>query len=151
MAAMTDSAPQRQVHLNEHASYDSAYSAQPVSRRSSTTVRSGSSPRTMPEPSLGCQIAPHYNREQWPYNSDSDSTDTESEIESPTQGESIDATYDIEKAETQHSRGITPALSKVNTQRSRRSRKDAVQAPVGFWHWQMVRLLLVRIHSLLTS
>lgn len=91
----------------------------------------------MPEPTLGCQIAPHYDREQWPYNSDSNSTGTESEDDRPIH-EVIDDAFAMEKAETQHSRGITPTLSKVNTQRSRRSRKETPQAPVGFWHWQMV-------------
>ena len=91
----------------------------------------------MPDPTLGCQIAPHYDREQWPYNSDSDTTDTESEAESPQ--EQVEEPLDIEKAETQHSRGLNPALSKINTQRSKRSRRDAPQEPVGFWHWQMVR------------
>lgn len=95
----------------------------------------------MPEPTLGCQIAPHYDREQWPYNSnsDSDTTDTESEADSPAQEQIGNDALAIDKAETQHSGAVTPALSKVNTQRSRRSRKDAPQAPVGFWHWQMVR------------
>jgi hypothetical protein len=91
------------------------------------------------EPALGCQIAPHYDHEQWPYNTDSDSTDSESEAESPVQSGIANDELAIEKAETQHSRGINPALSKVNTQRSRHSRKDAPQEPVGFWHWKMVR------------
>lgn len=93
----------------------------------------------MPEPALGCQIAPHYDHEQWPYNSDSETTDTESEAESPEHETTGEDALTIEKAETQHSHGITPALSKINTQRSRRSRKDAPQPAVGFWHWQMVR------------
>ncbi|KAJ4987813.1 MNNG and nitrosoguanidine resistance protein [Stagonosporopsis vannaccii] len=99
----------------------------------------------MREPTLGCQIAPHYDREQWPYNTESDTTDTESEAESPVREEAVDRELAIEKAETQHSRGITPALSKINTQRSKRSRKDAAQDPVGFWHWQMAG---VRLHVL---
>ncbi|KAH6629862.1 hypothetical protein C7974DRAFT_311897 [Boeremia exigua] len=103
----------------------------------------------MPEPTLGCQIAPHYDREQWPYNSDSESdgTGTGSEAESPAQEEAVRDALAIEKAETQHSRGITPALSKINTQRSRRSRKDVAQTPVGFWHWKMagVRLHVLRL------
>jgi hypothetical protein len=93
---------------------------------------------TMPKPTLGCQIAPdyqHYNSE-----SESESTDTESEANSPAH-EVGDDVFPIEKAETQYSRGITPALSKINTQRSRASRKQAAQAPVGFWHWEMVRKL----------
>ena len=88
----------------------------------------------MPEPTLGCQIAPDYQH----YNSESESTDTESEANSPAR-EVGDDVFPIEKAETQYSRGITPALSKINTQRSRASRKQAAQAPVGFWNWQMVR------------
>lgn len=91
---------------------------------------------TMPEPTLGCQIAPDYQN----YSSESESTDTESEANSPAH-EVCDDVFPIEKAETQYSRGITPALSKINTQRSRASRKQAVQAPVGFWHWEMVREL----------
>lgn len=93
----------------------------------------------MSEPTLGCQIAPYYEREQWPYSSGSDTTDTESEAESPAQEEAVNDALAIDKAETQHSRGITPALSKINTQRSRRGNNAAPQAPVGFWHWQMVR------------
>ena len=103
----------------------------------STTARSDLVPGRMPEPTLGCQIAPHYNHD---YDSDSDTTDTESEVESPVQEGITSNVLTIEKAETQHSRGITPALSKINTQRSRRSRKDAQPEPVGFWHWQMVTL-----------
>jgi hypothetical protein len=93
----------------------------------------------MSEPTLGCQIAPHYSHEQWLYNSDStDTTDSESEADSPTREQAIDDGLAIEKTETQHSRGLDPALSKVNTQRSRRSRKDAPQEPASFWHWSMV-------------
>lgn len=102
---------------------------------SSTTARSDLIPERMPEPTLGCQIAPHYNHD---YDSGSDTTDTESEVGSPVQEAITRNALAIEKAETQHSRGITPALSKINTQRSRRSRKDAPPEPVGFWHWQMV-------------
>lgn len=107
--------------------------------RSSTTARSELVPAQMPEPTLGCQIAPHYDHEQWPYNSDSDPTDSESDAESSTRAEVADEALAIEKAETQHSRGVTPALSKLNTQRSGRSRRDVAQKPVGFWDWQMVR------------
>ena len=119
-------------------STDSQLSRRP-SIRSSTTARSGLSPSNMPEPTLGCQIAPNYHREPWPYNSDSDSTDTESEAESPAEEGTINDALAVEKAETQHSRGITPALSKINTQRSRRRSNAGPQPPVGFWHWQMVR------------
>src|SRR5690242_1117926 len=94
---------------------DSPNSPLPSSPRSSTTARSGAVPNTMREPTLGCQIAPHYDREQWPYNSDSDDTDTESEAESPAQQDLVNDALAIEKAETQLSRGITPALSKINT------------------------------------
>lgn len=118
--------------------HTSSASARPASLRSSTTARSSHVPHKMPEPTLGCQIGPHYDREQWPYNSDSDTTDSESEAGSPQ--EQIEEALAIEKKETQHSCGITPALSKINTQRSKRSHKEvAPQAPVGFWHWQMVR------------
>lgn len=131
-------------HMQGHAS---GYldSPPPSSLKSSTTARSGPIPATMPEPTLGCQIAPHYDREQWPYNSETDSADTESEAEGPVREEVVNDALSIEKAETQRSRGITPALSKINTQRSRRSRKNAAQAPVGFWHWQMAG---VRLHVL---
>ncbi|UPX17674.1 uncharacterized protein EKO05_0008015 [Ascochyta rabiei] len=101
----------------------------------------------MSEPTLGCQIAPHYHHEQWLYNSDSGSTDSESEAERPVQEGIADDALAIEKVDTQHSRGVTPALTKISTQRSRRSRKDASQDPVGFWNWQMagVRLHVLRL------
>lgn len=110
-----------------------------LSIQSSSTARSGLLPSNMPEPTLGCQIAPNYDREQWPYNSDSDSTDSESEPGSPVEHGALDDALAIEKAETQHSRGITPALSNINTQRSRRKSNLGPQSPASFWNWQMVR------------
>lgn len=109
--------------------------------RSSTTVLA---PSSMPEPTLGCQIAPNYDREQWLHTSDSDTIDTESEAESEAESRAdagtINDALPIENAETQHSRGLTPALSKINTQRSRRRSNATPLPPAGFWHWQMVRL-----------
>lgn len=104
-----------------------------------STFRSSTTAPSMPEPTLGCQIAPNYDREQWLHTSDSDTTDSGSEAESRADEETVDDALPIEKAETQHSQGITPALSKINTHRSRR-RSNAAPPPAGFWHWQMVRL-----------
>ena len=108
-----------------------------IAPRSSTTARSDFVPERMSGPTLGCQIAPHYHHD-YDSDSDSDTTDTESEVGSPVQEEITGNALNIEKAETQHSHGITPALSKINTQRSRRSRKDSPPEAVGFWNWQMV-------------
>lgn len=100
----------------------------------------------MPAPTLGCQIAPNYDHSQWPYNSD-DSSETESEteehvIEAIESASSAQHELDIEKAETQcDTCGIAPASRPTTLQRgrSKSSRKEPPQTPVGFWHWQMVR------------
>ncbi|KAF9692622.1 hypothetical protein EKO04_009744 [Ascochyta lentis] len=133
------------VHVSQKEKDPKTQDFSSASFRSSTKARSGIAPANMSEPTLGCQIAPNYDDEQWPYNNDSDSTGSESDAESPVHDGIGNDALPIERAETQHSRGITPALSKVNTQRSRRSRKDATQEPVGFWHWQMAG---VRLHVL---
>ncbi|KAH7077425.1 hypothetical protein FB567DRAFT_563451 [Paraphoma chrysanthemicola] len=74
-------------------------------------------------PTLGCQIAPSYNHEEWPYNSDSSSEDTqEDEAEAPP---------------------TRPAT--LQQGRTRSSRKEAPLEPVGFWHWSMAG---VRLHVL---
>lgn len=133
--------PDRRMQTCPASTISQPFSTRPASSRSSTTAHTALVPTNMPEPTLGCQIAPHYDREQWPYNSESDTTDTESEAESTAQEHAVNDELAIEKAETQHSRGITPALSKINTQRSRRRSNAAPQPPVGFWHWQMVRFV----------
>jgi hypothetical protein len=110
------------------------------------------------QPTLGCQIAPSYNHEDWPYNSDS-STDDDSGADDVAQEEEErqqvrrDHT-DIEKAETaadaerlHHdnptpSRGIRPVTS---TRTSTRKVPAQVQEPVGFWHYKMAG---VRLHVL---
>lgn len=98
----------------------------------------------MPGPTLGCQIAPNYAHEQWPYNSSSESdSDTEEEVVSALEsGETQDA-LDIEKAETQ--RDIGPAMlpsrpGTLQRGRTKSSRREAQLEPVGFWHWHMVLL-----------
>ncbi|CAO2648741.1 Nn.00g096900.m01.CDS01 [Neocucurbitaria sp. VM-36] len=105
----------------------------------------------MASPTLGCQIAPHYDHEQWPYNSDS--TDSESEIEEQVE-EAVESAgfdqhgFDMEKAETQRDvGGIVPTGRPTTLQRGRTksSRKEVPQDPVGFWHWQMSG---VRLHVL---
>lgn len=106
----------------------------------------------MPAPTLGCQIAPNYDHGQWPYNSD-ESSESESESEAQVEealesAESAQHELDIEKAETQ--RDIcsnVPAGRPTTLQRGRTksSRKEPPQAPVGFWHWQMAG---VRLHVL---
>ena len=91
----------------------------------------------MASPTLGCQIAPHYDHDQWPYNSDSSETESEAEDQVESQHE-----LDIEKAETQaDDGGIVPARRPTTLQRGRTksSRKEVPRPPVGFWHWEMVR------------
>jgi len=81
-------------------------------------------------PTLGCQIAPAYDHEAWAYNTDS-SSDDESEIDADTQAA-------IELAET-------ATASRPATLRTKSSRKEPQQAPVGFWDWSMAG---VRLHVL---
>jgi hypothetical protein len=99
-------------------------------------------------PTLGCQFAPSYNHETWPYNSDS-SSDDESENGSVAQEQVAEGEADIEKAETARDAdlvrpsALTPRQSgrlrsDLNISR-KESRKSPQQDPVGFWHWQMVR------------
>jgi hypothetical protein len=89
------------------------------------------------EPTLGCQIAPHYQHEAWPYSSDSSSDDGSAEG-SVAQEEVEEDQPDIAKAETQ--RDIEPAapIRRPTTLRRKSSRKEPLPEPVGFWHWSMV-------------
>ena len=97
-------------------------------------------------PTLGPQIGPHYAHEQWPYNSDSSESDSENG--EPTEGAhgrngSAQHPLDIEKVETQRDDGGAVPASRPTTlhkSRTKSSRKEGPPAPVGFWHWQMVRL-----------
>ncbi|KAF1845577.1 uncharacterized protein K460DRAFT_337932 [Cucurbitaria berberidis CBS 394.84] len=105
----------------------------------------------MPIPALGCQIAPHYNHDPWPYNSDS--TDSESGTEEHVEetlelASSNQHGFDVEKAETQPDNGgIVPVGRPTTLQRgpTQTSRKEVPLAPVGFWDWQMAG---VRLHVL---
>jgi hypothetical protein len=92
-------------------------------------------------PTLGCQIAPSYNHEEWADNSDS-SSDDESGENSIAQEQVADDPQDLEKAETAKDAetlrpsGPTPLQS--GRTRSSRRLPAPQQDPAGFWHWSMV-------------
>jgi hypothetical protein len=103
------------------------------------------------QPTLGCQIAPSYNHEEWPYDSESSTSDG-SGREGIAQEQVAEGEADIEKIETMEetertypnpSRNVRP----VTTVRTKSSRKTQLQAeaPVGFWHYKMAG---VRLHVL---
>lgn len=108
----------------------------------SPSKRSRSPSERMPAPTLGCQIAPHYDHDQWPYNTDSSDTDSDSDDQAQGTSESAASAQhglDIEKAETQRDLATIPtARPALSRGRTKSSRREAPQAPVGFWHWQMV-------------
>ncbi|OAL06466.1 hypothetical protein IQ06DRAFT_207984 [Phaeosphaeriaceae sp. SRC1lsM3a] len=99
-----------------------------------------------PTPTLGCQIAPSYNHEEWPYGSDSSSED-ESRQTSVAQEQVEGQQPDIEKTETaRDGELIRPAApAPMQSFQTRASRKAPPQEPVGFWHWSMAG---VRLHVL---
>ncbi|KAF2112255.1 hypothetical protein BDV96DRAFT_649061 [Lophiotrema nucula] len=103
----------------------------------------------MPNPTLGCQIAPDYDDAS--SSSDSESTISEEEEEQQESSERTQTASElnIEKAETQHEAGETPQPIRPSTLqkgRTRSSRKEQqALEPVGFWHWQMAG---VRLHVL---
>jgi hypothetical protein len=102
----------------------------------------------MTGPTLGCQIAPSYHHEAWPYNSDS-SSDDESGEGSTAREEVAEGQPDIEKAETQRDVGEIVQASRPNTLqkgRTKSSRKEPAQDPVGFWHWSMV---CIHLHEMI--
>lgn len=94
-------------------------------------------------PTLGCQIAPHYEHDPMS-DSEESSTEEDDEIteteERGAHAEAVDSA-DLEKAETQQDATMTatrPAtLQKGRTRSSRRIREEP-HPPVGFWHWKMV-------------
>lgn len=93
------------------------------------------------EPTLGCQIAPHYDHEQWPYDSDSDSEENSGEGSVAREEVAEESPPDIEKTETQADVGPSAPASRPTTLqrgRTKSSRKESQQEPVGFWHWSMV-------------
>jgi hypothetical protein len=96
-------------------------------------------------PALGCQIAPTYHHEAWPYDSDSSSGD--SGETSGAQEEVVAEQPDIEKAETAKDTEIArpDAPTPLQTRRTKSSRRAMLQDPVGFWHWSMVRMLRQRL------
>jgi hypothetical protein len=103
------------------------------------------------QPTLGCQIAPSYNHEEWPYDSESSTSDG-SGGEEIAQEQVAEGEADIEKIETiQEMERTYPTPSRnvrpVATVRTKSSRKAQVQAeePVGFWHYKMAG---VRLHVL---
>jgi hypothetical protein len=114
-----------------------------------------SSNGNMPEPTLGCQIAPNYNHEQWPYNSEDSSTDSGSEeqVGSALELAATRDGFDIEMTETQHvPNGVLSSRpTTLQKGRTRSSRKDAPQPPVGFWHWQMVCVVPLNVLQTLTE
>jgi hypothetical protein len=95
------------------------------------------------QPTLGCQIAPSYNHDEWPYNSDSSSDDDSGEV-SVAQEQVLDHPQDLSKAETVKDvealrpNGPTPLQS--GRTRSIRRLPAPQQDSVGFWHWSMVRI-----------
>lgn len=99
-------------------------------------------------PTLGCQFAPSYNHETWPYNSDS-SNDDESGNGSVAQEHVVEEEAHIEKAETARDADLVRPSARTPRQSGRLrsdlnisrnvSRKAPQQDPVGFWHWEMVR------------
>jgi hypothetical protein len=95
------------------------------------------------QPTLGCQIAPSYNHDEWPYNSDSSSDDESGEL-SVVQEQVADSPQDLERAETvkdvEALRPSRPAPLQSGSKRSSRRLPVPQQDPVGFWHWSMVRL-----------
>jgi hypothetical protein len=95
-----------------------------------------------PTPTLGCQIAPSYNHEEWPYSSDT-SSDDGSQHTNVAQEQVAEEQPEIEKAETaRDTELIRPAIpTPMQSFRTRASRKVQPQEPVGFWHWSMVCLL----------
>lgn len=103
----------------------------------------------MPEPTLGCQIAPDYSHEA--YSSTTDSSDTDSDTEDNTISNvaalGTSNAIDVEKIETQGDIGPssfgTPSIPQRT--RTRNSRTQAQSDPVGFWHWSMAG---VRLHVL---
>lgn len=101
------------------------------------TANQSDSHDSMPVPTLGCQIAPDYSHEAWPYKSDSSESESESEehVGSALQSGSAPDALDLDRAETQGDDGMTVTPAKTRT---RNSRKEVQQDPVGFWHWSMV-------------
>jgi hypothetical protein len=96
-------------------------------------------------PTLGCQIAPHYEHDPMSDSSDV-STDEEDEItETEERGDREEATNatDLEKAETQRdTTAARPAVLQKGRTRSSRRAKEGPHPPVGFWHWKMVSVVV---------
>jgi hypothetical protein len=93
-------------------------------------------------PALGCQIAPTYHHDAWPYDSDSSSDD--SGETNRAQEEVVAEQPDIEKAETAKDTELARpnAPTPLQSRRTKSSRRVMLQDPVGFWHWSMVRILV---------
>lgn len=91
----------------------------------------------VPTPTLGCQIAPSYNHEEWPYNASDSSSDDGGGV---TQEQVAQEQPEIEKAETaRDTELLRPGVpTPMQSFRTRASRKVPAQEPVGFWHWSMV-------------
>ncbi|KAJ4301246.1 hypothetical protein N0V90_003337 [Kalmusia sp. IMI 367209] len=101
----------------------------------------------MATPTLGCQIAPHYEHD---YDSDDSS---ESSLEEDTisgsgeqeQREEAEQA-DLEKLETQQEIGAIRTATRPSMRtRTRSNRKDPPEPSVGFFHWKMAG---VRLHVL---
>jgi hypothetical protein len=93
----------------------------------------------MSGPTLGCQIAPNYDNEQWLYTSSDDSVETDS----IAQEEVVEVVPDLHQAETRRDVCTNAPPTRPSTLRTRSSRREAQQLePVGFWHWSMVCAIL---------
>ncbi|KAI8936110.1 hypothetical protein NX059_007609 [Plenodomus lindquistii] len=105
---------------------------------------------SMAEPTYGCQIAPHYEHEAWHCDADSSESDSDTERNaiSHVQSARTQDAVDMEKMETQcdtdpAALDNTPAWPQRT--RTKKSRTQAQQDHVGFWHWSMAG---VRLHVL---
>jgi hypothetical protein len=91
---------------------------------------------------LGCQIAPSYNHEEW---ADSSGSSTDNEGDNSIGQERVESDpRDLDKAETvkdpEMLRPGAPTPLQSGRTRSFRRPPAPQPDPVGFWHWSMVRL-----------
>jgi hypothetical protein len=90
---------------------------------------------------LGCQIAPSYNHEEW---DDSSGGSTDNEGDDIEQEQVENDSRDLDKAETvkdpEMLRPSAPTPLQNGRTRSFRRPLAPQPEPVGFWHWSMVRL-----------
>jgi hypothetical protein len=93
-------------------------------------------------PTLGCQIAPSYQVEEWLHSSDPSDYD-ESRADSIVMEELPEEMAEIDTARIQRDLDTVAPATRVSTRR--RGRVNVPAEPVGFWHWSMV-CLSVRVN-----